>query len=114
MDTGPGSTEPPPRSSPPPEPTVQLPADPDDTTVVNVAPQPAPVDDGRPPRAPWVMLALVIALVVLGLVWWFLTQSQQESRRAATATSEAVSQTTATAQAAAAAQQTAAASQATA
>jgi len=82
--------------------------------VVNVGPPPRPPVDGRPPRTPWPLIALIVALLAIGLLWWFMAQSQRQNGMAATATATAVAQATAQADAAnqqAASQQTAAATQ---
>src|SRR4051794_4490917 len=92
----------------PTEPIARVETSAADTTVVNVAP-PEPTGDGRPPRMPKMMLALMAAVIALAIFWWF-SQTQQAEEVSLNATVTAVNQATATADAAAVA---AAAAQAT-
>src|SRR5262245_31689951 len=91
----------------PPDPGIPAPAEPtarvetgtSDTTVINPAPPPEP-GDGRPPKMPWYMLALMAAVITLAIFWWF-TQMQQEAQIQINATVTAATGATATADAAA-------------
>jgi hypothetical protein len=110
MDPRPPTT----RITPPPaDPRAEVAVRDEDTTVVNVGPPPRRPIDGRPPRAPWPLIALVVALLIIGLIWWFMAQSQQQASAsaAATATATAATQATAAAQEATAAAQAAVANQ---
>lgn len=109
-------------SRPPAPPISPLPEEPragvsvhdEDTTVLNVVPPPTPVE-GRPPRTPWPMIALIAALLVGGLLWWLVAQSQRQTTvsvnatatTVAQATASTIAQATATADAAIASQQAA-------
>src|SRR4051794_19187813 len=113
----PGSSPLPP-STPVPEitePIPQVEVSQGDTTVVDLGPSPDPTTDGRPPRTPRWMLALMAAVIAIALYWWF-AQTQQADEVALNASVTAANQATATAEAANAAaasgQATATASQA--
>lgn len=60
---------------------------------------PLPPGDGRAPKTPRAMLALMAALIAIALYWWF-SQTQRAEEVALNATVTAVNQATATAEAA--------------
>src|SRR4051812_47762828 len=81
----------------PTEPIARVQTGTSDSTVVNAAP-PEPPGDGRPPRMPRYMLALMAAVISLALFWWF-SQTQQAEQLSVNATVTTVNQATATAEA---------------
>jgi len=56
----------------------------EDASVVNVGPPP-PTGDGRPPKTPRALLALMAAMIAIALYWWF-SQTQRAEEVALNAT----------------------------
>lgn len=114
MQTPPGSA---PQPLPPTDPHADVSVRNDDTTVVDVG-QPTPPPDGRAPGPPWPLIALIAAMVLIGVIWFGWAQMQQQATVTAEATATAVAQATvaaaqatATAESASASQQAAAVTQ---